>query len=570
MTQKRPTANDQRPTLVLCVLSLICGLTYAQTNPDAGSLQKGIEREYRPSLPRTYSPERRLAPAAIQPLMEPTLTVKVFHFSGNTLLSVEQLTPVVAGFLGRVLNFTELQQAAVVVAEAYRTAGWIVRVYLPQQEIRDGIVTLQIVEAVFGGARFEGARPGRIAPLRLIAGIEAGQVKGALLNAQAINRALLLADDLPGVAVSGVLTEGRYDNETDLVLKVIDEPLFNGEINADNTGARATGRERLSGNFNLNSPLGMGEQLTANLIRNQGTNYGRLAFTLPVGYAGWRVGANASALNYRLISSEFAALNARGTSSTVGLEASYPLIRSGLKNLYFGLNYDAKRFDNQSGGVTTTRYQIEAFSASLNGNQVDSRGGGGVNSASLTLVQGKADLGGSPNQAADTSTTQVAGSFTKLRYAASRKQVLTNVLSLYGTLSGQVASRNLDSAEKFYLGGANGVRAYPGSEGGGTNGQLASFELRARLPQNFTLSAFYDWGHVTVNRNNDFTGASPLNAHSLQGAGLSVAWFANFGLNLKATWARRIGHNPNPTVTGNDQDGSLVKNRFWLTASLPF
>ena len=103
----------------------------------------------------------------------------------------------------------------------------------------------------------------------------------------------------------------------------------------------------------------------------------------------------------------------------------------------------------------------------------------------------------------------------------------------------KVASKNLDSAEKFYLGGASGVRAYPSSEGGGAEGQLASLELRARLPQNFALSAFYDWGHVTVNRNNGFTGASALNAYTLQGAGLTAAWFASFGLNLKATWARR-------------------------------
>lgn len=548
----------------------MCGPTYAQIKPDAGLLQQGIERERTLNPPRTLNPERRLDPVAIKPLTGTTLTVKAFQFSGNTLLSAEQLTPVVAGFIGRVLDFTELQQVAVVVAEAYRKAGWIVRVYLPQQEIRDGIVTLKIVEAVFGGARFDGATSGRIAPSRLIAGIEVEQAKGALLNVEAIGRALLLADDLPGVIVNGILAEGRYDNETDLVLKVIDEPLLNGEISADNTGVRATGNLRQTGNFNLNSPLGMGEQWTANLINSQGTSYGRLALTLPVGYAGWRVGLNTSALDYRLILPEFSALDANGTSSTVGLEASYPLIRSQLKNLSLGLNYDTKRFDNQSGGATTTRYQIDAFSASLNGNLFDSLGGGGTNSAHLTLVQGKTNLEGSPNRAADATTTQVAGSFAKLRYMVSRQQVLTDALSLYGALSGQAASKNLDAAEKFYLGGASGVRAYPNSEGAGAKGQLASLELRARLPQNFTLSTFYDCGHVTVNRNNDFIGASPLNAYTLQGAGLSAAWFASSGLNLKATWAQRIGHNPNPTATGNDQDGSLVKNRFWLTASLPF
>ena len=451
---------------LLLALGLGSEPTYAQTKPDAGSLQQGIERERRPTLPRTRSPERRVDPAAMDSLTGTTLTVKGFHFSGNTLLSVEQLTPVVAGFLGRVLDFTELSQAAVVVAEAYRAAGWIVRVYLPQQEILDGIVTLQIVEAVFGGTRFDGAPPRRIAPSRLIAGVEAEQAKGAPLNAEALDRAVLLAEDLPGVAVSGSLAEGRDDKETDLVLTVTDEPLADGGISADNTGMRSTGMARLTGNLNLNSPLGLGEQLTASLIHSEGSDYGRLALTLPVGHEGWRVGATASTLKYRLILDEFAALDARGIFWMAGVEASYPLIRSRVKNLYLGLNYDTKRFDNQSGGATTTQYAIDTVSASLNGTLLDSLGGGGTTTASLTLVQGKTDLDGSPNQAAVAATTQVGGRFTKLRYAGSREQVLTDVLSLSGALSGQIASKNLDSAEKFYLGGASGVRAYPNIEGG--------------------------------------------------------------------------------------------------------
>ncbi len=76
--------------------------------------------------------------------------------------------------------------------------------------------------------------------------------------------------------------------------------------------------------------------------------------------------------------------------------------------------------------------------------------------------------------------------------------------------------------------------------------------------------------HVTGNRDNDYVGAAAVNSYSLKGAGLSVAWLSGFGLSLKASWARRIGANPNPTLAGNDQDGSLDKNRFWLQAKLPF
>lgn len=52
--------------------------------------------------------------------------------------------------------------------------------------------------------------------------------------------------------------------------------------------------------------------------------------------------------------------------------------------------------------------------------------------------------------------------------------------------------------------------------------------------------------------------------------GTASRWRGPLGLNLKATWARRDGDNSNPTVNGRDQDGSLDKNRWWLTASLPF
>lgn len=267
---------------------------------------------------------------------------------------------------------------------------------------------------------------------------------------------------------------------------------------------------------------------------------------------------------------EFVSLLSKGSSDSAGLEATYPLIRSRLNNLYFIANLDHKTFDNQAGGAVSSRYKATTTSLSLAGNMFDNLGGGGANSASLALIDGSLNLDGSPNQAADTATTQAAGHYTKLRYAASRQQVITNDLSLFAALSGQYASKNLDSSEKFYLGGASGVRAYPSSEGGGTEGSLVNLELRWRLPEGFVLTGFYDYGHVTVNLNNNYVGAAAINSYSLKGSGLSLAWQSLSGPSVQATYARRFGNNPNPTATGNDQDGSLVKDRWWLTGRLPF
>ena len=558
------------PLYILTVLSISVSSAFAQTVPDAGSLLQQIEKGRLAPPPGKPGPLLAPPPQPMKELSGMSVTVSRFQFAGNTLLTQAQLAPAVASFVNRPLSFNDLQNAAAAVAETYRKAGWIVRVYLPLQEIKDGVVTLQVVEAVFGQVRMEGTAPTRVPFDRLVPIVGAAQPHGAALKAQAMDRALLLLDDMPGISTAGSLAPGEQANEVDLVLKIEDEKLVNGQVGVDNASARSTGSARLTADLYINSPLRLGDQAVVNLMHTEGSDYARLAYTVPLGAAGWRVGANASHLRYRLVDDALAALDASGTSTTSGVEATYPLIRARLKNLYLALNYDNKRFDNRAAATTITDYKIDTFTVGLNGNVLDQYAGGGSTSASLALVHGKVDLDGSPNARADALTTRTGGSFTKLRYAASRQQVLTEALALYAAFSGQTAGKNLDSAEKFYLGGAYGVRAYPSNEGGGSEGQLFNLELRARLPNNVNVTGFYDWGHVKVNHDNAFPGAPALGSYSLKGAGLSVGWLASFGLNLKATWARRIGDNPNPTLAGTDQDGSFRKNRFWLQASMPF
>lgn len=542
----------------------------AQSRPDAGALQQQIERDVRPMLPERGAPRRAPEPA---PMTEPAgvkVTVREFRFAGNTLLSNERLAAAVAPFMGRPLEFAELQAAVLAVASVYRDAGWVVRAYLPAQDIDDGVVTIRVVEAVFGRLEVEGDVPPRADLARLRAMIEAQQAPGKPLHADAVDRGLLLADDLPGVAVAGSLREGERERETDLVLRLSGEPLLAGEWSLDNTGSRATGKARASASLQLNSPLGLGELASANLMHTLGSDFIRIGATLPVGHDGWRVGASASQLAYRLVAPEFQALEASGTADTVGIEAAYPIIRSRLRNLYFTAGADRKAFDNQAGGAVTTRYRADVFNIGLSGNLFDNLGGGGANSASLVLTTGSINLDGSPNQDADAATARTAGAYRKLRYAISRQQVITESVSASLSFTGQWSPRNLDSSEKFYLGGAAGVRAYPSGEGGGAVGRMATAEARWRLPDGWGLAAFYDVGSVVINPENAYAGAPSMNRYGLKGAGLALAWEREGGPSLRLTWSRRIGANPNQAAFGNDQDGSLLRNRLWLSVGMRF
>ncbi len=541
---------------------LAAGPVNAAPPPDAGQLMQQMEKGSLPPLPSREAPAPVPLPAPMTDIQGPTLAVRAFRFTGNTQIDAAGLAAAVAGYLNRPLDLAGLQLAAAAAAERYREAGWVVRAFLPEQDVVDGVVTIQIVEAVFGGVTLDGPPPARIDAGRVRGTIGRALADGDLVDTNRLDRALLLLGDLPGLSVQGALRPGRDERETALALRTQDRPLSSGTVGLDNFGAASTGSRRGTGALFLNSPFGLGDQAAISAIASAGNRYGRLAWSLPVGYDGWRVGVSASYLTYRLTESRFRDLQAVGSSASAGVNASWPVIRTRTANLYLGLTYDHRTFDNRALHATVSHYGIDAATAGFNGNLFDDLGGRkGVNTATLTVSHGRVGPG---HPDFGDAAPESAVRFSKLRYALAREQQITEDLSAYAALSGQLSSRNLDSSEKFYPGGPDGVRAYPVDETGGGRGTMANVELRWRLPENLSAAAFYDRAHLKIGHGR--ATALQANGYSLSSAGLSLAWQADFGLIVRGQWARRIGKDPNPTDTG----GNLRRDRVWLSATQPF
>ena len=495
------------------------------------------------------------------------IVVRRFAFEGARLLPDAALRSAVAPYVGRPLDFNGLRAAPVAVAAAYRRAGWIVRTYLPVQDIRDGVVTIQVVEARFGTARAVG-RASHIRPRLAIALATAPLRPGEPISAAALDRGLLLAGDLPGVNVVGALGPGTGDRQTDLTLTLSDSPLVSGAVTVDNGGERATGAARGIASLSVAGLLGRGEALDATAIHSRGADYLGGEIGAAAGSSGLRLAIAGSYLRYRLTAADFAALNATGDSTALGVSARYPLVRSRARNLFLTARFQHKTFRNDASGQTVSRYGVDEGEVSLAGNLFDRLGG--TNTVALAVTLGALDLDGSPNAAVDALTTRAAGRFGKFAYTLGRRQPLGRDIFATVDVSGQLATKNLDSSEKIYLGGPDSVRAYPANEAGGAEGEMVDVAIERRLPRNLTLTAFYDWGHVTINRDNRFAGGAPVNAESLQGAGITVSWRPVPRATVRATWSHRLGENPNPTAFGFDQDGSLVRNRIWVVASFGF
>lgn len=565
-----PRLALRRIVVAVLAITSAAGSAYAQTVPNAGSLTQQIEQGKQLQLPQVKKPSATPAPETTQ-AQGLQVTVTRFNFVGNKRIGADVLQQAVKPWLNRPLGFSELQKAAAAVAAVYREAGWVVQAYLPKQEIDGGVVTIQIVEAVLGGVQIETSDKVRVSQETVRRTALAAQPVGQALNGDAIDRSLLIIDDLPGVSTQGFLKAGKTDGATDLVLRLEPEPLVAGNVGADNTGSHSTGENRLTLALYGNSLLNFGDLLTGNVIHTQGSDYARVGWSAPVGYRGLRVGLNRSQLLYRVTADEFSTLGLKGRSASTGADVTYPLIRSRPKNLYATFNYDRKTYFNESNGVATSDYKVNVASAGLSGNMFDELLGGGSTWGGVTLSSGKVDLGGSPNSATDASSLKTAGSFQVLRYNIRRQQAIVPNLTLVAGLTGQFASRNLDSSEKIYLGGASDVRAYPASEAGGSDGNIVNFELRYALPNGFSVSSLYDWGRIRVNHDNNVVGAATRNDQVMKGTGLAVSWAARNGATVRLTLAHRIGNNPNANpITGKDQDGTLDLNRVWVQASLPF
>jgi hemolysin activation/secretion protein len=145
-----------------------------------------------------------------------------------------------------------------------------------------------------------------------------------------------------------------------------------------------------------------------------------------------------------------------------------------------------------------------------------------------------------------------------------RLQGLTQSNSLYVAFNGQIADRNLDSSEQFFVGGPNSVRAYDVGAVGGAMGALASLELRHRLsaslPGVWQAIAFVDTGVVRVYKNIFETGE---NSATLSGAGVGLNWVGPHRWAVSGSFAAPIGRAPILT-------GDTASSRLWIEVHKAF
>jgi hemolysin activation/secretion protein len=489
------------------------------------------------------------------------ISVRSLRITGASVFGQQELIGV-AGFRpDSELSLGELREMANRITAHYRGAGYIVaQAYLPAQDIADGAVTIAVVEGRYGQIT---ARNRTNLSDGLVGGLLSGLRPGDAVAIAPLETRLLLLSDLPGVNVGSTLAPGAVAGTSDLVVDIDPGRRVTGSIDADNAGNRYTGAYRLGATVNLNNPAGLGDVASLRVLTSgSGLNYARASYQLQLGRA--TLGAAYSGLHYEL-GREFDSLGASGTARIASLYGSYPLVRTRNANLYAGLGLDAKTYRDRSRtdlSLPVADKTARVATLSLRGDQRDTLGAGGVSGFAVGWASGSVDLD-TPELAFRNAPARSGGHFDKLTFSALRLQGLSDTVSLFAGISGQVASGNLDISEKMELGGMYGVRAYPEGEAYADQGYVLTLEARLLLPRfsatqrgQMQLIGFLDTGSATISKNPWTPGD---NRRTLSGAGVGLSWSETNNFMVRAFYARKIGNEP--ALSAPDKSG-----RFWVQA----
>jgi len=546
--------------LIPFALLVLSQSIFAQQAPSTGGQMQQI-----PPVPMQQNaiPKMEVKPAATPTsaaVDTVSITVNSLRVTGSQAYSEAELLALTDFKPGTEMTITDLRAMAAKIATHYHRNGYFVaQAYLPAQDIKDGVVTIAVIDGHYGSVSLNNeTKVSNDLANSLLSGLHSGDpVTSAPLESR-----LLLLSDLPGVKVKSTLMPGTAEGSSDLVVDLLPGRTNDGSIDVDNAGNRYTGTNRIGVTANFNELSGHGDVAGLRAITSgSGLNYVRGSYQMQFGKA--KAGVAYSALRYKL-GEEFESLGANGTAEVASIYGSYPLLRSRNNNLYAGLALDGKTFQDKvdsTGTVTDKKAQV--LMASLNGDHRDNLGGGGFSSYSLVLSAGNLDLQTPTMQAMDAATAQSNGHFNKLAFSLARLQRVTDTVSLSAALNGQLASKNLDVSEKMELGGMYAVRAYPEGETYADQGYVLNLEARLQLPKfsetmpgQMQLIGFIDTGSVSVNKN-AWT-ANP-NHRNLSGAGIGLNWSETNNFMVRAYYAVKVGNEV--ATSAPDKSG-----RFWIQA----
>lgn len=535
--------------MLFLLLISFAGSLLAAPPPSPGTVQSTLPTA--PAPKPAPSPPLPVATPAVPGVAPggPAVLVKHFEITGNTLFSEAELQAQVAGYVGRQLTLLQLYEVADVLTRYYRAHGYgLAYVSLPAQTLQNGSVRFQVVEGHLGTVSFAGnTRTRETALQKQVSNLQSG----AVYRDADMERAVLLLNDLPGVQARAVLSPGASFGSSDALFNLAETP-YDGSISVDDYGRSVIGRWRVNANADVNSLTGHGDQLSAGITHAESNllNFGKLAYSLPMGPAGGTLTAAFNRAEYHVGGSLFGPLNIGGSTQNGSLNYSYAALRTREQSFWwgFGVSHNTSRANVFGQDIVTTNINLLQLTALYSHTQRD---------------QGYYTLGGSlwtngkHNDGSKNNAERL-----RLEFDGSYVQPLGTSWSLIGRGSAEYSPDPLVDTDKYSLGGPDSVRGFLPAEQRGDRALFASLEVQRSLYLGglpTALGGFVDSGKLWSSAVS-FTPASKVVLTSVGAEWILGAPTSRWNARLQWAWAVG-GYRP----SDNNKGGHL-----WFTLGMKF
>ncbi|MFP4299665.1 MAG: ShlB/FhaC/HecB family hemolysin secretion/activation protein, partial [Spirulinaceae cyanobacterium] len=436
-------------------------------------------------------------------LSDDTTPIRVndIEILGATVFTESDFAPLI----GETVTIAQLQQIIHQINQLYLEAGYLNTVTtLPNQDLSDGIVQIQVFEGQLGNIEVEGLS--RTNPEFVRSRIAVGVDEDEPLQAQALEDQLRLLRANPLFEnVDAYLRPLDTPGETELVVEVEEGNLVTGNLFVDNYSTLSVGSVRFGANVAFRSLAGWGDVLTIGHSRSTtgSSRVSSFGYSIPVNAQDGTVSLNVVLDRNEITQESFSRFNITGQSELYEISFRQPLIRTPREEFALSAGFSYKDgqtfvFDQPTPfGIGPEANGMSKVSVLRLGQDYTRRDLSGAWALRSQFNIGLGILDATTNESPIPDSR-----FFSWLGQVQRVQRLSPDNLLIGALDVQLSTDSLLPSEQFAIGGGQSVRGYRSNVRSGDNGIRFSLENRIvvlRSPEGepeFQVAPFFDMGWV--------------------------------------------------------------------------
>ncbi len=341
-----PTHWDRRR----CIAFLLVGLVMTVTAPSSPLLAQVAPPIFDPTLrsgeppaplKKEFTPPSIPPPNPVLPVVPPAppdsdaqqqlgqiqVFVKTIHVTGNTVFSEAEIETITKPYENRRLATEDLEQVRLALTLLYVNKGYITSgAVIPDQDVKDGVIQIQIVEGGLARIDIEGTNWFRRGYVRDRVALGAGPP----LQMEPLQTRLQLLQQDPRIErINADLRPGDQRGESILNVKVKEQSPWKMWLEFSNYQTPVVGAERGLMTLAHQNVTGHGDPLSITYGGSRGVHpIIDVAYTLPLNRYDTTFTASYRRNDFHVVESPFDSLNLKSQSEIIGFTLRHPVYRT--------------------------------------------------------------------------------------------------------------------------------------------------------------------------------------------------------------------------------------------------